>query len=55
MINRDSLIAKAPDALLVVAQIIPLGYGHNKGIQDYNNRIPSLIQHARRPGSTSCS
>jgi lysophospholipase L1-like esterase len=40
----DKMIANAPDALLVVAQIIPLGYGTNDVIKTYNQSIPGLVQ-----------
>jgi lysophospholipase L1-like esterase len=40
----DKIIAAAPDALLVVAQIIPLGYGTNDVIKAYNQAIPGLVQ-----------
>jgi len=46
----DSLITNAPDALLVVAQIIPLGYGDNKATQDYNKGIPALVQQRASAG-----
>ena len=40
----DKIIADAPDALLVVAQIIPLGYGTNAVIKAYNQAIPGIVQ-----------
>jgi lysophospholipase L1-like esterase len=40
----DKIVANAPDALLVVAQIIPLGYGTNDVIKAYNQAIPGLVQ-----------
>jgi lysophospholipase L1-like esterase len=40
----DKLITNAPNALLVVAQIIPLGYGTNDVIKAYNKAIPGLVQ-----------
>lgn len=40
----DALTTNAPDALLVVAQIIPLGYGTNDVIKAYNQAIPGLVQ-----------
>jgi len=46
----DSLITNAPNALLVVAQIIPLGYGDNKATQDYNKGIPALVQQRAAAG-----
>ena len=46
----DKLITNAPDALLVVAQIIPLGYGTNSVIQAYNQSIPGLVQQRANAG-----
>jgi len=46
----DKLIANAPDALLVVAQIIPLGYGTNDVIKAYNQAIPGLVQQRAAAG-----
>jgi lysophospholipase L1-like esterase len=46
----DKLIANAPDALVVVAQIIPLGYGTNSVIQAYNQSIPGLVQQRAAAG-----
>jgi hypothetical protein len=40
----DKLITNAPHALLVVAQIIPLGYGDNAVIKAYNQAIVGLVQ-----------
>ena len=40
----DKVVADAPDALLVVAQIIPLGYGTNSVIKAYNQALPGLLQ-----------
>ena len=40
----DKIITNAPNALLVVAQIIPLGYGTNDVIKAYNQAIPGLVQ-----------
>jgi len=40
----DKIITSAPDALVVVAQIIPLGYGTNDVIRTYNQSIPGLVQ-----------
>ncbi len=40
----DKIVTNAPDALLVVAQIIPLGYGTNDVIKAYNQAIPGLVQ-----------
>jgi len=40
----DKIIANAPNAYLVVAQIIPLGYGTNDTIKTYNQSIPGLVQ-----------
>lgn len=40
----DKLTSNAPDAYLVVAQIIPLGYGSNDVIKTYNQSIPGLVQ-----------
>jgi hypothetical protein len=40
----NKIITNAPNALIVVAQIIPLGYGTNSVIQAYNQSIPGLVQ-----------
>jgi lysophospholipase L1-like esterase len=40
----SKLITNAPNALLVVAQIIPLGYGTNDVIKAYNQAIPGIVQ-----------
>ena len=40
----NQIITNAPAALIVVAQIIPLGYGTNSVIQAYNQSIPGLVQ-----------
>jgi hypothetical protein len=40
----DKLITNAPNAYIVVAQIIPLGYGDNSVIKAYNQSIPGLVQ-----------
>jgi GDSL-like Lipase/Acylhydrolase family len=40
----DKVITNAPNALLVVAQIIPLGYGTNDVIKTYNQSIPAIVQ-----------
>jgi lysophospholipase L1-like esterase len=40
----DKIITNAPDALLVVAQIIPLGYGTNGVLKAYNQSIPGIVQ-----------
>src|ERR1044071_4685017 len=40
----DKITTNAPNALLVVAQIIPLGYGTNDVIKAYNQAIPGLVQ-----------
>ncbi len=46
----DKIIANAPDALLVVAQIIPLGYGTNDVIKAYNQAIPGVVQQRAAAG-----
>ncbi len=46
----DQLIANAPDAYVVVAQIIPLGYGTNDVIRTYNQSIPGLVQERSAAG-----
>jgi len=46
----DKLIADAPDALLVVAQIIPLGYGTNAVIKAYNQALPGIVQQRAAAG-----
>jgi lysophospholipase L1-like esterase len=40
----NKLITNAPNALIVVAQIIPLGYGTNSVIKSYNQSIPGVVQ-----------
>ena len=40
----DQIFTNAPDAYLVIAQIIPLGYGTNAVIKTYNQSIPGLVQ-----------
>jgi lysophospholipase L1-like esterase len=40
----DKITAAAPDALVVVAQIIPLGYGTNAVIKAYDQAIPGIVQ-----------
>jgi lysophospholipase L1-like esterase len=46
----DKVIINAPDALPVVAQIIPLGYGTNDVIKAYNQTIPNLVQQRASAG-----
>ena len=46
----DKIIANAPDALLVVSQIIPLGYGTNNVIKTYNQALPGLVQQRAAAG-----
>jgi lysophospholipase L1-like esterase len=46
----DKIISNAPDAYLVVAQIIPLGYGDNAVIKTYNQSIPGLVQQRANAG-----
>ena len=46
----DQIITNAPNALLVVAQIIPLGYGTNDVIKAYNQAIPGLVQQRAAAG-----
>jgi lysophospholipase L1-like esterase len=46
----DKIITNAPDALLVVAQIIPLGYGTNDVIKAYNQAIPGIVQQRAAAG-----
>lgn len=46
----DKIITAAPNALLVVAQIIPLGYGTNDVIKAYNQAIPALVQQRAAAG-----
>ncbi len=46
----DKIIANAPDALLVVAQIIPLGYGTNDVIKAYNQAILGVVQQRTAAG-----
>jgi hypothetical protein len=40
----DQIVQNAPDAYVVVAQIIPLGYGTNDVIKTYNQAIPGMVQ-----------
>ena len=40
----NKIFTNAPSALVVVAQIIPLGYGTNSVIKAYNQSIPGLVQ-----------
>lgn len=46
----DKIITNAPNALLVVAQIIPLGYGTNDVIKAYNQAIPGIVQQRAAAG-----
>jgi lysophospholipase L1-like esterase len=46
----DKIIMNAPSAYLVVAQIIPLGYGANDVIKAYNQSIPGLVQERANAG-----
>jgi lysophospholipase L1-like esterase len=46
----DKIITNAPDALIVVAQIIPLGYGTNDVIRTYNQAIPGVVQERAAAG-----
>jgi lysophospholipase L1-like esterase len=46
----DKVISNAPDALVVVAQIIPLGYGTNDVIKAYNQAIPGVVQERAAAG-----
>jgi hypothetical protein len=46
----DKLITNAPNALIVVAKIIPLGYGTNSVIQTYNQAIPGIVQQRASAG-----
>ena len=45
----DKIISNAPDAYLVVAQIIPLGYD-SAVIKTYNQSIPGLVQQRANAG-----
>ncbi len=47
----DQLIVNAPDSFVVVAQIIPLGYGTNAAIQTYNDAIPDIVAERASAGS----
>ncbi len=40
----NKIFTNAPNALVVVAQIIPLGHGTNSVIKAYNQSIPGLVQ-----------
>jgi lysophospholipase L1-like esterase len=40
----DQITNEAPDALLVVAQITPLGAIPNNGVEQYNAGIPAMVQ-----------
>lgn len=46
----DQLTSNAPDAYVVVAQIIPLGYGDNAITRAYNEAIPDLVQERASAG-----
>ncbi len=46
----DKIMTNAPNALVVVAQIIPLGYGTNDVIKAYNQAIPGLVQQRAAAG-----
>ena len=46
----DKVITNAPNALVVVAQIIPLGYGTNDVIKAYNQAIPGVVQERAAAG-----
>jgi lysophospholipase L1-like esterase len=46
----DKIISDSPNALLVVAQIIPLGYGTNDVIKAYNQAIPGIVQQRAAAG-----
>jgi lysophospholipase L1-like esterase len=46
----DKIVTNAPNALLVVAQIIPLGYGDNAVIKAYNQAIPGVVQERAAAG-----
>ncbi len=46
----DKIITNAPNALIVVAQIIPLGYGTNSVIKAYNQTIPGIVQQRATAG-----
>ena len=39
----DQITTAAPNALVVVAQIVPLGYGDNAVIKAYNQAIPGIV------------
>lgn len=39
----DQITTAAPEALVVVAQIVPLGYGDNAVIKAYNQAIPGVV------------
>ena len=46
----DKVITNAPNAFVVVAQIIPLGYGTNDVIKTYNQSIPNLVTQRANAG-----
>src|ERR1044071_684662 len=46
----DKITTNAPNALVVVAQIIPLGYGTNDVIKAYNQAIPGVVQQRAAAG-----
>jgi lysophospholipase L1-like esterase len=49
----DIFVDRVPDALVVVAQIVPmtLSYGNvQANLQDYNNRIPGLVEEKASQG-----
>jgi lysophospholipase L1-like esterase len=39
----DQITTAAPEALVVLAQIVPLGYGDNAVIKAYNQAIPGIV------------
>jgi hypothetical protein len=46
----DKVISNAPNASILVAQIIPLGYGTNDVIKAYNQAIPGVVQERAAAG-----
>jgi lysophospholipase L1-like esterase len=46
----DKIIAACPDALLVVAKIIPYP-GNDSGIRSFNDKLPALVQERANKGA----
>jgi lysophospholipase L1-like esterase len=46
----DDIVEAAPDALVVVAQLIPLNFGGSNAVQTYNAEIPDLVEERAADG-----